>query len=564
MHYLQPLPKFLCIAVAAVTMAALAPPIDDGNAEDGEPQNCFGPPPYNCYSLGDILPGAPDGPYETLYQAYAYLAWQDFLALNFPATQTSGGPVPIPAKTKGLDYLDGTYTTVWQTYTEARDMFQPDGSAPPPFGSGADVPEICQQEARARGTDDVHVVVGRISKADTTRGADVLDEYIQANRMGPVVDQNGEYVRFGINFNEAMYDYIVDNELYTPEGQAAFDSDDPNHSGSPVQWPRGVYSDVVERANIGSIMVKAAWKLLSEQEDASKFHNIQGYVYNAAGGAFGQEPQVEESCTVERLALVGFHIVHRTNSSPQWVWSTFEHIDNAPWMADFRVGTPTGTYSFFNPETCPSHLGFPAPNCDYNQVPDHPWNPERTDLTPTTVIRYGAPGEYAIVMNRAFRDLLQQSYGVGGTVWENYFLVDVQFPTVTLKGQDDVRKVNPAYPDGLPTPTFLPNSLIETYIQGFTAGDITSNGNVVPETDQMQNVSPSGSFVNVDPWNPDAIYNRSGGAQRNSSSCIGCHADGAMTNGTFSTYVFSLSRAQSPNGADETPLRAWLKGLGGK
>ena len=563
MHYQRPPSRLLHVAFVAAAMT-LVPPLVNVNAQDGVPQDCFGPPPYNCFSLGDIPPGAPDGSYETLYQAYAHFAWQDFLALNFPAKQTPEGPVPIPDRMKGLDYLDGKYTTVWETYAEARDLFQPDGSAPPPFGSGTEVPAICLQEARVRGKDNVHVMVSQIAKADTIRGGDVLDEYIQANRMGPVIDQNGKYVRFGISFNEAIYDYIVDNDLYTPEGQAAFDANDPDHSGSPVQWPRGAYSDVVDKAGIGSIMVKAAWKVLGDQDDASKFHTIDGFVYNAANGAFGQEPRVEESCTVEKLALVGLHIVHRTNSSPQWVWSTFEHIDNAPWMADFRVSSPTGSYSFFNPETCPSHLGAPAPSCRYNEVPDHPWNPERTDLTPTTVIRIGAPGRYAIVMNKAFRDRLRQSYGIGGTVWENYFLLDVQFPTVTLKGEDDVREVNPAYPDGLPTPTFLPNALIETYIQGFTAGDITSNGNAVPDTDQMQNVSPNGGPVNVDPWNPDAIYNKSGGAQRNSSSCIGCHADGAMTNGTFSTYVFSLSRARSPNNENEKPLRDWLKGLGEK
>ena len=30
------------------------------------------------------------------------------------------------------------------------------------------------------------------------------------------------------------------------------------------------------------------------------------------------------------MGLVGLHIIIRTNSAPQWVWSTFEHVANAP------------------------------------------------------------------------------------------------------------------------------------------------------------------------------------------------------------------------------------------
>ena len=140
-------------------------------------------------------------------------------------------------------------------------------------------------------------------------------------------------------------------------------------------------------------MVKAAWKILDGNDDFNRFHRVSAYVFDAAGGAFGQEPTVVESCRVETLGLVGFHIVHRTESAPQWVWSTFEHVDNAPWYYDFASGTPAGTYSFFEPASCPAREGEPA--CAFNQMPDHPWNPGRDDLTPTTVIRLGAPGRHA-------------------------------------------------------------------------------------------------------------------------------------------------------------------------
>ena len=48
-------------------------------------------------------------------------------------------------------------------------------------------------------------------------------------------------------------------------------------------------------------------------------------------------------------------------------------------------------------------------------------------------------------------------------------MVDVQFPTnvIVQDASTGLADINQAYPDGLPTPTFLPNSVIETYIQGY-------------------------------------------------------------------------------------------------
>ncbi|POF32390.1 hypothetical protein [Roseibium marinum] len=540
---------FLLAVISGLLLAA-----GPGAAEDGQPQNCFGPAPYNCYSIGDIDPSLIGTGMDSMYYAYAAYAWQDFLALNFPAAIGSdGAPTPEPSSTNGLNYNGGEYTTVWETYIEARDLFQDDGSAPPAFGSGHSVPDICLEQARKEGKEGVKVMVSPIAKGRTTSGSDVLDEYIQANRMGPVVDQNGQYARFALNFNETMYDYVVDNTLYTPEGQEAFDTNDPDHSGSPLQWPRGAYSEDVVEDDIGSIMVKAAWKILGGTDDPTRFHRISAYVHNAAGGAFGQEPTVEESCSLETVALVGFHIVHRSNSGPQWIWSTFEHIDNAPWYTDFQQGTPSGSYSFFDPATCPASGG--KPGCEINMLPDHPWDPGRTGLDPTQVVRLGVPGFHALLSNYNTRVALYNGYGSGNTVWENYFLVDVQFPTNTLAGTSDIREINPAYPDGLPTPTFLSNSLIETYIQGFMEGDVTSNGNDVPLSDTMQRVNTTTQGSNVDPWSYWGGYGVSGGAQRNTSSCLGCHGDAAMTNGTSSSFVFSLSRAKSPADTGQSRLK---------
>ena len=36
----------------------------------------------------------------------------------------------------------------------------------------------------------------------------------------------------------------------------------------------------------------------------------------------------EPSWKAVTVGLVGFHIAQKTETSPQWIWSTFEHVDN--------------------------------------------------------------------------------------------------------------------------------------------------------------------------------------------------------------------------------------------
>jgi hypothetical protein len=121
----------------------------------------------------------------------------------------------------------------------------------------------------------------------------------------------------------------------------------------------------------------------------------------------------------------------------------------------------------------------------------------------------------------------------------------LQFPTVVKPAGDGsgLAQSNPAYPDGVPTPSQLANSTLETYIQGFHYGQKTTNANSIPTTDQMQNIVPVPSNP-VDPFQLNT-YNKSGGAERVTSSCVGCHSDAAMTTGSSSDRVFSLDRAKS-------------------
>ena len=448
-------------------------------------------------------PGDVDrGELETLTElelAYASLAWKTFIALNWPAETKDDVPYPAPDTDKDLGYGTGEYPTVWEAWPNAQELFKSDGTTPAPWGSAHSLPSICTASGAKAG----EPILQSVSK-----GGDVQSEFVQAFRMGPVIDQNLAYTWFGIHANEAMYDYIVDNRLYNSEGQTAF--------GKDADWPRGRPDSAGTEEDIGSIFVKAAWKVLGDDDVSDTFHRVDSWLYNPGDEDDGIAP----SCRLKTVGLVGFHIVHRTYSAPQWTWATFEHEANAPTYAEVLSGNPPkGHYSYFDLDCVKS-------GCALNQLPDHPWNADAASREPVQVVRTGVQSPVVDIVNWLYRFEAAGTNPVPGTVWQSYFLVGVQFPTVLGEpSPEGIHPVNPAYPNGEPSSRFLANALIETFIQGFASVDEeTTNGNRIP----LQDSGIAG-----------------GGAERMTSSCVGCHGDATQTTGLDANYVYMLNRAQS-------------------
>lgn len=380
-----------------------------------------------------------------LQEAFDFNSWLTFVALSAPA---DGSPIGADAP------------TVWEGWQDLFSLMLPNGAAPPPFGTTVPPPGACT--GAAAGTP----VVRMISKTPVTPTLEVAGEPLNT---GPLIDQNGHYVRYQILVNQPMYNYIVSNGLYSKAGQQRFTGDIAFPAGATTKGTTGT---------VGAIVVKAAWKVLdpSDPDDnASKFHVLKTYVYTPAG------PGVSESCEMETLGLVGLHIVHKTDGEPQWIWSTFEHVDNVPPAAGPTAGA---RYSFFN-------AGCSSTACPPNRQPPQPWDPS-VDPFPggfrSQIVRgttYPAVAlDSAAMWNEQFRAAIQ------GTVWQNYQLITTQWPTDATNKTD---------PNGVPFPVFAANVTMETYVQG-----------------------------NV----PQA-----------SSSCMSCHGNATTTSGRPSDFSFVLEKA---------------------
>jgi hypothetical protein len=455
---MRKLATIILLALAAVTMTIKSSMSSTTTAPAGDPAIVlsatipgdaqFGPLPSNATNTEKLL--AIQGDFD-IY------SWNTFIALNWPPGPDGKGD---PTKTIGQN---GDNDTVWEHYRDVADIFLP-GGARPSYTGVTTVPTQCKASYKPGMR-----ILSQVGKTPT-----VLTDFSQPFNTGPLIDQNGIYTRYEILVNKRMFDYILSNSLYSKAGQKVF-------SGA-VKFPCGVLGGPE-----GAIMVKSSWKVISPA-DKSRFHSQQVLVYTQAS----QNPKYPAACSTKLMGLVGLHIGHKTNSGAQWLWSTFEHVDNAPTEADVASGKLKPKYNYYNPKC-------EAPNCPPNQVPPRPWNPKKVSSFHSQVVRMNMfkGNEFAFTSATARNAVaLKLLIGVSASsVWQNYELISTMWPTNTGQCQ-----AAPGDPLGTPAPNFLANTTLETYIQG-----------MVPNV---------------------------------SSNCIECHNNATMTTPVPSDFTFILQRAK--------------------
>jgi hypothetical protein len=369
-------------------------------------------------------------------------SWQLFLALNWP-TDNEGKAAPKLTDTA----FGAPHWTLWPASSA---IFQADGATP----------AACQAKAGARNL-VLHRDLGKpISRglkafsAQATANADsrqtrflgvisAVGELNAANLgeidqafSGPLIDQNGEFVYYEILIDPTEVAYLCANKLYNINGQVAF-----NSAGGKVAMPFGT----PDKDWSGSTELKFAWRILKEgKDDFSRFYTMPAVVIDQ--GPDGA--QVERKVTV---GMVGMHIGHKSSTSPQWIWSTFEQVDNLE--AD----------AVAHPKLRPSFTDTNCPICAVNQLPEK------------------VSGVYPRIPTQAWRAIpipadkqrlnaeAQAVLAKLGSVWQYYQLIDTQWPTdpgaSPSPWDGGLPDAITNKPGGRPTPAFLTNITMETYFQ---------------------------------------------------------------------------------------------------
>jgi hypothetical protein len=383
------------------------------------------------------------------FQPFAnILAWDTFIALNWP--------VPNPIVQRGVadpqNVIGGFVTsggeggkstampagpTVWETYKDTNDIFLNPPTRPTSFDTPESIPPACKQLAAD------NPVAARRTLTLTSKFGDVITGNTESdgNRL---VDQNRMNVWYEIKLNRVYYDYVVANGFYNS-----------NNQKGKISFPFSSNNT----ARDATIKVKAAWKVMGllgshQPDDLTKFYTTDALVVDPATG----------KCSKQLLGLVGLHIVMKTAQFPQWLWATFEHVDNAP---DVSGPVPDKKYNFFSASCA---------GCPLNKPPG------KGSMFPTQVVRMIPVNNVAASDNTLYKAALVTLRP--DNVWQNYQLVDAQWGAS-------------AAPLGVPNqPKFLANTTLETYLQQPVNpnGCINCHGTFAPTTDldfQLTNAYPA-------------------------------------------------------------------------
>ncbi|QBB72078.1 hypothetical protein ELE36_17840 [Pseudolysobacter antarcticus] len=444
-----------CVGSAGFAVAADAPVASPATAATAPYLASF---PNFAPKLAPALPGDVDVALQKKLEAEKHFAdvqrlfdlnaWQMFLALNWP-TNDAGQPAPNLADTNfGAPH--------WTLFRESSDIFRVDGKTPAacrlpaekqalslardttvaPMHGLPPLPPLLQNASISPRASRVLAnvsAVGEIDLADLAK----LTEVDQAF-SGPLVDQNGNLVHYEILLDSNEVGFLCSNNLYNLNGQITYSNKVPAQT---LTFPEGVDS----KNWSGALEVKLAWKILdtSKGDNPNRFFNMKAQIpaLDTTGKTI-----IWKDVTV---GLVGMHIAHKTKSSPQWIWATFEQVDNL--VGDSMAHPPTKA-SFYDP------------NCEIC-VPNVQPSSKEIPTKPVQAVRaVQIPGEKIQLNHEAQATLAKLN-----SVWRYYELVDTQWPTEPSAKPAPWNSGLPYAvnnkPGGNPTPVFLTNITMETYFQ---------------------------------------------------------------------------------------------------
>lgn len=266
-------------------------------------------------------------------------AWRLFFALNWPADV--GAKAPDSSKAFGV--VDGP--VVWETWRNAKNQasdtaFPLDGSDP---GEWLSAPTIAM-----RTVDDID--------AQPLQQVEALKVMFGEDTPIPGFDEDATDGNNETRLNRETYEFVRANSLYNLDGQQAlFDS-----GQASISFPAMAKE------------IKAQWREISEA-DKPRYHWTE--ITTPSGNTV--------------FGLTALHIT--TKDLPNWLWATFEHIDNKPSEADGGR---------------PGNIGWKLPSVDRFACAAPPHD---CDLAPAGI-------------------------GLQGTKWENYRLRGTQVDFVDTRG----------------------------------------------------------------------------------------------------------------------------------
>ncbi len=485
-------------------------------------------------------------------------AWQEFIALTWPAADQTGA-----LNTRGVPNTSAKYGAVsaplvWETFRHKVEVFPGQGTpngyvddASQDYGFDAPVDYI--YSSTKTGTSDGEVQpCGTASTSKPYVNLDEINEIGQNQMfagMAPTSPAPGQQFLYLAKANRTEYVYVTANKWWnptvagaSPTAQDALTATVTYQTANMASPPAGS-TDLVSFPN-GTVEMKSAWRQLGSGEDKSKFRTavVRHYERQSSG----------LPCYVDsEFAMMALHIIHKTPTAQSFIFATFEYADNIVTTAGAPVEDAVGNVIANQADT-----PFNPNIMSKNAVSANPASPQSIQqLSPGTadcqagqsLYYQNTPGQAStqgtICVNRRAHDIpsdviavnqsahsaidaYNSANGVTTSPWSNYKLVNVQYKPTFM----EVKTPGIDYTAADAATYYLANSVVETnYNLQFFSGQFQ------PQTTPSTNVGGLITDFNTD---GSTFFNvLEGGRAYLVGGCMGCHGNAQHTGGNFS-FIF--------------------------
>jgi hypothetical protein len=547
----------------------------------------------------ELNPTGGGAPAATMQQA-AVFAWQEFIALNWPAVPQTGKPKTRDYPDNNCNFSDPKCTgrpLVWETFRQKVEIFP--GQNPtspttqPPPGYPGVVPNDPSLGYDAHPQYNYYPAVPACDVPPDSQvvlptpwvNLDETDQITLDSMFAGVAptsvegNSSPQMIRFLAKANRKEYVYVVQKPTQWWAGvPSGIQTATLNYLNQYQKSPTSGSTNVVSLPD-GTIEVKAAWRELTPKE-LTKGH------YTTATARFYELKNGNTCYRQHTFGLVALHIIQKTPTAPYFIYATFEQADN--------ILRPDG----LPVEDADGNINPPLPSCRSGQTAPCPTTPSVT-LDDTSVINpdmSGVPPQVNLVppsaqyctastgttpVNRLYyinsqglpalptggficvnyRDetipqpiidanqtahaaitAYNAAHQIPKSPWLFYKLVNVQYEPID-KNYAGVYQGNDPNSGHNPSSYHQANIVVETNrtLQLFSGGLVQSGGTGANSDYQSQFSGTPGTAIHKNMY-----Y---GGSQQNMGGCMGCHgSQGQHQAGDFSV-ILAKGSVQFP----ETP-----------
>lgn len=469
------LPRWACVAATIGLMAAFTPASAFAQAPCPSPVPTAVPPPNLTAPEATLVPEdvcipafVPGGLPIDYFDNYS---WRAFIAFAWPALSGQRG---VPDRNQPITATDRPL--VFETYKADWETFQPGGVPPSEFNSNASFWTSNPTQSPCPQAKPGDFLLAPVSKFRNVGLAGVGD------LVSVLIAQDGTFVRYLAAYNQTEFNQILTQQLYLaaklPQNQ------------NPV-GPNMVFQN-------GSLDVKSAWIDMRNVSNPQRYHTRLAWLVDPISGQCSNAPVT--------VGLVGLHIVQKTPTAPQWIWSTFEQIDNVPppgYVPPLPPTKPTQAFTFNDgtatvmPTSIPTN--FIWSNAKNGTTPPGPVNIQR--LTPIHS------------KTAATNVIWQNALKAQNSVWQFYQLTMTQWP-VPSSTPGNPGSIQFSFPGAGAAGSAYANTTLETWDQTNIRNGCMNCHNSVQNNDfvwslQMNAFTPAQAALAAKPSSPAVTALRS-------------------------------------------------------